>query len=87
MAHHRVEFRSALLLMLLSPSRQALMDDWHSTRTSRDFPRCAGTLKTFSSCCDLSRSTIYQRIKDGTFPAPIPLGPHGGVLSAGVWAE
>ncbi|MDE1008874.1 MAG: AlpA family transcriptional regulator [Paraburkholderia fungorum] len=22
----------------------------------------------------LSRSTIYQRIKDGTFPKPIPLG-------------
>ena len=22
----------------------------------------------------LSRSTIYQRIKEGTFPAPIPLG-------------
>jgi len=26
----------------------------------------------------LSRSTIYQRIKDGTFPPPIPLGPQGG---------
>jgi prophage regulatory protein len=23
----------------------------------------------------LSRSTIYQRIKDGTFPSPISLGP------------
>lgn len=23
----------------------------------------------------LSRSTIYQRVKEGTFPAPIPLGP------------
>ncbi|MDH6150490.1 MULTISPECIES: AlpA family phage regulatory protein [Paraburkholderia] len=25
----------------------------------------------------LSRSTIYQRIKDGTFPSPVPLGPPG----------
>ena len=25
----------------------------------------------------LSRSTIYQRIKDGTFPPPVPLGPPG----------
>lgn len=23
----------------------------------------------------LSRSTIYARIKNGTFPAPVPLGP------------
>ena len=23
----------------------------------------------------LSRSTIYQYIKDGTFPKPVPLGP------------
>ena len=23
----------------------------------------------------LSRSTIYQYVKDGTFPRPIPLGP------------
>jgi prophage regulatory protein len=26
----------------------------------------------------LSRSTIYQRIREGTFPAPIQLGPQGG---------
>jgi prophage regulatory protein len=24
----------------------------------------------------LSRSTIYQYIKDGAFPRPVPLGPH-----------
>ncbi|MFM0192116.1 AlpA family phage regulatory protein [Paraburkholderia strydomiana] len=23
----------------------------------------------------LSRSTIYQRVKDGTFPAPLKIGP------------
>jgi len=23
----------------------------------------------------LSRSTIYARVKNGTFPAPVPLGP------------
>lgn len=25
----------------------------------------------------LSRSTIYQYIKDGAFPRPVPLGPRG----------
>jgi prophage regulatory protein len=33
----------------------------------------------------LSRSTIYQFIKDGTFPKPIPLGPRAvGWLEADV---
>ena len=33
----------------------------------------------------LSRSTIYQYIKDGTFPRPIPLGPRAvGWLESGV---
>ena len=26
----------------------------------------------------LSRSTIYEKIKDGTFPKPVKLGPRAG---------
>jgi len=38
----------------------------------------------------LSRSTIYERIKEGTFPAPVPLGTKAvGWIEAEIeeWAE
>ncbi len=31
--------------------------------------------KQVESCTGLSRSTIYERVKAGTFPAPVHLGP------------
>lgn len=31
--------------------------------------------KEVESRTKLSRSTIYARVKNGTFPAPVPLGP------------
>lgn len=37
-------------------------------------PRCIYRLSSVKVRTGLSRSTIYSKIKDGTFPAPIPLG-------------
>jgi len=42
-----------------------------------DSIRVAGAIlrrKQVEQVVGLSRSTIYQRIKDGTFPRPVPLG-------------
>lgn len=35
----------------------------------------------------LSRTTIYEGIKAGTFPAPIPIGPRAVAWDAGAIAE
>jgi prophage regulatory protein len=40
--------------------------------------------------CGLSRSTIYSRVKEGTFPPPVDLGPNSvGWLASEVerWIE
>lgn len=34
----------------------------------------------------LSKSTIYEKIKAGTFPAPIPIGPRAVAWDAGAIA-
>jgi prophage regulatory protein len=47
-------------------------------------------LKHVKTRTGLSRSTIYQRIKDGTFPAQVSLGPRAvGWLEAdiGAWID
>ena len=42
-------------------------------------------LKQVKERCALSRSTIYARIKDGTFPSPVSLGARAvGFLSTEV---
>ena len=36
--------------------------------------RCFLRLSSVKARTGLSRSTVYRRVKDGHFPAPIPLG-------------
>ena len=44
------------------------------TQTIQQEPAILGR-KQVEACTGLSRSTIYQYVKDGAFPKPVPVGP------------